>query len=255
MDFKTFLEMPINKFELLGKWDKPKIKGRRSLGYYHDDIGILTNEKGVNKIKAKWAKCEQNFDLFFLRNKGSSHPDNTSGRVILPEELEKLLGIKIVPDFNAISVVFTNNRGDERIPLNYWAIAHRFGHMISKEQGFEYLKKELRYEFGVVARSYGINQIDEEVIRGLFTVFGSMKSARDNNLRNIYEFYYELIAQYITTGKVTFNNPPQTIIVNKRRYNLEDKEIIEYLKDHIEPFVNNEIDSILNSALGKIFLM
>ena len=33
---------------------------------------------------------------------------------------------------------------------------------------------------------------------------GTMKSARDNNLRNAHEFLHEMLAQYLTTGHITF---------------------------------------------------
>jgi len=143
MKFKQWLsEMPIVNLQRIGDWEPDKnptdAHQRRRVprkGYYNDDFGILTSDAAVEKIKRKWAKCEQPFNAFFLRSKegakireeGLVDVDYLANVLKLPQEQ-----IQQINNPNAINIVYTNNIGAERMPMNWWTMAHRVGHALNR---------------------------------------------------------------------------------------------------------------------------
>jgi hypothetical protein len=134
--FKNWLlsETPISSFGLLGDWGPESKK----YGYKKDDIGILTSPTGVEKIKQKWAKTRQDFDLYFVKSKEGYLISRSSGNVGEVDEkyLKEKLKINIPIDHEHITVVYLSNVGTDRMPMNYWTIAHRFGHAVSSKPLF-----------------------------------------------------------------------------------------------------------------------
>ena len=59
---------------------------------------------------------------------------------------------------------------------------------------------------------YRESRISQKILKFAAQQIGTMKSARDNKLNNWYEFAYELLAQYMLTGKIKFNPLPESII-------------------------------------------
>jgi hypothetical protein len=91
-----------------------------------------------------------------------------------------------------------------------------------------------------------------------------MKSARDKNIRNWYEFAYELLAQYLITDKITFNELPKNIVTGiagwgrKETRRSQDEPTRELHGNSLEMHARDiayYLDNILSSAVGKIFLM
>jgi hypothetical protein len=269
--------MPISKFQLLGQWGP---EAKRKYGYGAQDTGILENPKAVEKIHRHWQNSKHNFDFYFLRSySGMKHREVGS---VTPEWVKNNLGINIEPKEDSITVIFTTNTGTEKIAMTAWALAHRLGHAIKRDSVFEkYFSKEierdffeiLKYVYEINPSSYDNNYthaglVDtDKAMKSLFSSIGKMKSARENKLVSRYEFVYELVAQYIITGKITFNDLPKSLILtrqmawgkpNYRTKNYTDEtayiEYNEMLHNNALKY-EHYLDTVFNGLEGKIFVM
>lgn len=275
MNFRKWLisEMPIKKFELLGDWGP---EAKKLYGYNKKDISILTSEKGVSKIHRKWSNSKNDFDFYFLRSP-KGYKQREIGEVT-PSWIEKNLEIKIEPNEDAITVIFTNNTGAEKIQMTAWTIAHRLGHAIRRDSIFQMFEKDINKDLTqILDKVYGIKPkrldnlyfdgLDDEK-KALASAVGTMKSARENNLVTVFEFNYELLAQYILNGKLRFNPLPKKLILRKRM--VWGKPADQYAfsrlpEDHFDEWKNwlNEkaesyeylLQDILDGLVGKIFVM
>lgn len=270
--FKEFFlsEMPITRFDLVGQWGPD---AKRKYGYNYQDTGILENPKAVDKIHRSWSNSKSEFEFYFVRSyKASKHVEVGE---VSSEWVKENIGLEIESKEGAITVVFTNNTGTEKIPMTAWAIAHRFGHAIRRDKTFErYMSEEvmkdfneiLEYVYGIKSHSSDWSQ-REKYRKAIFLAVGKMKSARENKLVNSYEFIHELVAQYIVTGKVEFNDLPNPLIVSRRmawgRPNNDTRRVVdqtayveynEMLKSHSLKYEYN-LDTIFNGLEGKIFVM
>jgi len=268
---KKLLETPISHFELLGNWDDKK----RKYGYQPDDVGILTSEKGVEKIKRKWENVRQDFDLYFLKSP-IAYKQTEIGRVN-DEFLRDELKINLPPiNRDNITVIYTNNIGAERVPMTAWTMAHRFGHAIRREPEAQEFDNKIKnalsrflqfyYNRDIPQRSYGFWKDGEQknyrqfqtLLLNLAKSLGTMKSARTGNIFRLGEFTHELLAQYITTGKIKFNDFPKQVphsyAWGRPQGPFQRGDGSEDLRD-LELELMNDCDWLLDSMIGKIFVM
>jgi len=278
-------EMPINKFQLAGDWG-PKAPKR---GWDKPSIGILTNPKGVQKIKNMWANTDIDFDMYFVRQAGAMQ--HLEVGEVDPAWVQENLGMELEPNPAGITILFTQNRGDEKVPMTGWTIGHRLGHALSRRSRggitgkfFEEMTNMLRKELSeLFEMAYGspiktlqpwmrsdqdIQQIakSEQKLKYIAQALGSMKSAREGNLRNYGEFAFELFGQYVLQGAVKFRMPPAQLgkrshwgnvsyqYHNRMKRDFEQVEI-QHKLEVMEDIINQECERILHSAVGKIFVM
>lgn len=275
MSFKQFLsEMPITNLNRLGDWNPA---ANRQYGFDRKDAGIIGSDKGIEKIKRMWSNSKENFDVYFVRQKNAWKHIEVGE--VSTEWVQKNLGMDIKPNEEAITIIFTNNRGAEKIPMTAWTIAHRLGHAIRWDETFDrYFAKEIEQDFrNILNKIYAYQKSqnnyysqnsynsDEKMLRALAHAVGTMQSARQRNLRNFFEFAYELVAQYIITGKIKFNPIPQNLIiqngmawgkpVSKIRNSQVDltdwNEMLQGYADKYEYY----LDSIFMGLIGRIFVM
>lgn len=276
--FRQFVlsEMPIAGFNLIGQWGP---EAKRGYGYSRQDTGILENPKAVEKIHKSWSNSKNEFDLYFVRSfQASKHREKGEKS---REWVKENVGIDIIPKEDAITVVFTNNTGAEKIPMTAWAMAHRLGHAIRLDKTFErYVREEmdrdfkeiLFYVYGIEGKASWSAQAHDRMMmeryrKALFSSVGKMRSARENRLRNSDEFVHELVAQYVITGKIEFNDLPDPLIVDRRmawgRPNHTTRRVsdraayVEYnemLKSNAEKY-EYHLDSVFSGLEGKIFVM
>jgi len=273
MNFKDFInESPVTNFELMGQWGP---EAKRKYGYNTQDSGILENPKAVEKIHKHWSNSKSNFEFYFLRSfKASKHVE--VGQVT-PEWVKENLEVDIKPKEDSITVIFTNNTGAEKIPMTAWSMAHRLGHAIRRDKTFErHFNEEVRrdfdeilqYVYGISTDRYNTLRPDYEKQRkAIFLAVGTMKSARNNILRNSDEFVYELLAQYIISGKITFNDLPKSLIIDRKmawgRPNYRTKNMVDETayREYNEMLHNNAVkyeynlDTIFNGLEGLMFVM
>lgn len=275
-------EMPIQHFQTVGDFNK------NSSFRHPEDRKILTNPKAVAKIHKKFANNHYDFNFFFVNSpEGNRH---TEIGLVNPQWMETNMPkawTEIAPNINrdAINVIFTNNKGDERYPMTAWIIAHRLGHVFyanrtdfrrynlwtEAETAVETFTKEMLTYFGIAAPNgrsrYGgftagfDNRNYLKMAQHLYQAVGTMKSARDGNLRNAHEFLHEMLAQFLTTGKVTLQ-PASAIITGyawgkaQQRYaSTDSQEDISQIVQTFENDINYYLTTILDSATGGIFVM
>jgi len=297
--FKKWLaEMAVN-MRHLGNWshqkalpfvtdpgEKKDLAKFKDYGWKWDDFQMLNNDVALEKIAKKCSRVSADIDAYFLRSyQASKHIE--VGEVDT-EYLERELGLKVVSRIdpskppqnqivinpNAITCVFTNNQGAERMPWSCWTMMHRLGHALRRTPRYQEYTKALSKELiDILERIYGISKSGpgylresglEKELRALCNAIGTMKSARNGNLRNYFEFAHELFAQYLTQNQITFNPLPQNF---GKRYAWgrpspkhfaqhgtdleEESEALLTLSHDMEYY----IDQAISGAVGRIFVM
>jgi tRNA nucleotidyltransferase/poly(A) polymerase len=272
-------EMAIRQFKTVGDW------GRRS-SFGDVDRKILTSPRGVEKIKRQWEKTPFDFDMYLVNdprvNKSEFREVGLVDMSFVRDKM-KLTADEIPdPDGNTITIIYTSNTGAERYMSSGWILAHRLGHALARGRGFPAEKwqefiKDLRkriadilkevYGIDVYSKTYDFqgNAGRDKILKYVAQQLGTMKSARDNKMRNWYEFAYELLAQYLLTGKITFNPLPQSIITGiagwgrkQTRYS-KDEEAREAINtselESIALEIEGDLETILGASIGKVFVM
>jgi hypothetical protein len=274
-------EMPI-QIKKLGNWEDDK--------KYHWDkpsIGILNSPVGVQKITQKWSRLPQQFNAWMLKGPGASKYIEIGE--VNDAFITDNLKLKIVPnptqpdeiniDPNAINVIYTQNIGDQKVPMTAWTIAHRFGHSTRRNQTYQYFVKELEKDILILMQNVYNTQPSKEAMYGQFyntkgqkllkqfaTALGTMGSSRKNQLRSFGEFPHELLAQYMMTGKITFNKLPFKILSRynwgKPEYtrphwqmNQDDFDKWNEFIIHMEEKYQQLLEEIIESSVGKVYVM
>jgi len=280
------IETPVNDYETIGNFNK-------SSSFRHEtDRRMVTSEKAIKNVRKKFGKCPYGFNLYFV-NSPKANRHTQVGEVSIDwikqnldvELVNKLAQTKNALDDN-INIVFTNNKGDERVPMTPWIMAHRFAHAVARRNGMRpshnaYTEAEKHLQNATISLMdyYGKKNFDMEV-RGyradrenviarrnqlamiyLFNQLGKFKSARERKLRDWFEITNELIAQYIITGNISFNDPPQCFgggaRASAQRFcaDSEEMEDLTNLVHTIARDMDYYIDQILSSAVGNIYVM
>ncbi len=270
-------EMPMTKLQKVGNFNK-------SGAFDKTDIKLLNNEKALKKITKQWEKTQYDFETYLI-NIPELNKSIYRERGEIEQNSEFILHLKekfnINLDINSdkITILFNGNSGDEKVPLTGWMMAHRFGHAIRTSKSIDYLWKiyikETEQIFNNLLNSVYDIDIEDMTFSGvsykkindikkyLYMSLGTMKSAKDGNIIRPYEFYYELFAQYLLTGKISFNPVPLQLLIKKlpfgkKQHKEADKEISEiWTRDlvHYAERIEYNIETILGACLNKIFLM
>lgn len=285
MNFKKWFvmqEMPITNFTKIGNWEDPNAP---KYGWDKPSIGILNNEKGVQKIKDAWSRSPVDFDLYFVKQPGGTKFLEVGE--VSPEYIEQNLKIPYQPNPNAINVFFTQNIGDAKVPMTAWIIAHRLGHSVSRDRlkigygkpipndSYPYLERRIDFDFkdilekafGFQSTAFGRTPNLEKYMKDLMQALGTFRSARMGNIRNTGEFVHELMAQVITTGEVKFNPLPKAIgkkyawgrpVYSRNSIIHKDQIYLDEMNYKIESMAENYteiIHVILNDSIGKTYVM
>jgi hypothetical protein len=263
------LEAPIDDITHIGDWSKGSSFRHRV------DRKILTSDKAIQKIKAKWANTEVPFDIFLVNNKEGILQQEV-GEVSVPW-LQRNMPITLsqIGENNfrsdAVTVIYTNNSGTERVPMTAWIMAHRLGHALfrsDKNPSFQ----DAMHELESMAKNYleslydititGLNDRWREegnILNAFFQKIGTMKSARENNLRSDFEFIYELLAQYMITGKITFRPIEGPLGVGRRFWNMQANESeLEHFNGSLDEYadmIGSHFENALWHAVGRIYVM
>jgi hypothetical protein len=277
-------EMAIQQFKTVGDWDR-----RSSFGDI--DRKLLTSPKGVEKIRRQWENTPYNFDMYLVndprvnksrfREVGIVNMDFVRNEMgITPEEIPD-------PDRNTITIIYTSNTGAERYMASGWILAHRLGHAIARGNDYiakmwgEFINRLRRRVASILDRVYNIDTYPkrfdfssrfdsegerkrEKILKYVAQQLGTMKSARENKIRNWFEFAYELLAQYLLTGSIKFNPLPKQLLVGYGPYGRKqirysrDEELLEEINRDLEDFaitIQSELKDLLDAAVGSVFVM
>jgi len=283
ISFSDFLiETPIGDYKPIGDFSK-----RQSFKDKRDRM-LIQHPRSIERMRKKFDNTEYNFNLFFVNSKeGKEHKE--VGMVKL-DYVRKNLGDEVADAVanatdasDSINVIFTNNDGDERMPFTAWIAAHRLGHAFAREGGsrpnynqYKEASDHLIRGLSSIMQSYGAQDFPDSdrkmmgidnwgarnntrqnqlTMLHFFQHVATFKSARDKNLRDWFEVLNELIAQYLTTGKIKFNKAPQSFGGRERKYYLKNAEDAN---DEIETLARDMqymIDGIMGSLVGSILVM
>lgn len=270
---KILKETPIGDFERIGDFDKSSsIKNPI-------DRALLNSPKAEIKIRKIWQNTPGNYNLVFINDPRVNKPEFREVGEVSEDFVRNKMKIskeELQIDPNATTIIYTNNTGDERVMATGWILAHRLAHAVRyRNKNWTDFTKRLHdifkdmildvYNINVQTYSQVLWKNDEEILKFAAQTLGTMKSARDANLRNWYEFAYELFAQYFLTGNITFNKIPDNIVIGnlpfgrKNLRKVNSKESQEMYNRHDLEYYAEELDSLLSSVVydlkGKIFVM
>jgi hypothetical protein len=220
--------------------------------------------------------------------------DKTGG-----EKGKFVMDLPAVPNSDdGITILFNGNYGVDKIPLTGWMMAHRLSHAVQRPEWsgrrtrrmpeYENFIRSVNNMFREIVRPYGAGEklsryepwpLEENVWdrygRGermtaertyayIANQIGTMKSARDNRIDRIGEFYHELIAQYLLTGKITFNDLPRSLVTKRGSWGHEDRtsardEVwLEQANQFLQASaseIGDRIEDVLEGMVGNVYLM
>ena len=275
----TVDEMALKQFTPMGDFDKPgPFKGV--------DKRLVPHP--TNQLKTPY-----DFRLFFSNIPGTGKYSETGP--VTPHQLQQMFGEQAQPIIDgsedAITVVFVGNSGDSKVMMTPWIMAHRFGHAIQsgvrKSGGWSTWAEAEKHFFTSVntmlAEYYGkadrgassymgrpkteqMNPSLSPEYNALFNAIGTQRSSRSGEIKRPYEFLYELFAQYLGTGNVTFNPLPgnlgygRKVFGNPTKYmNIKPEYRDESERQEATQTLANDMhymfDDVLSSSVGQIFVM
>lgn len=274
-------EAPLQSYTPMGDFDKPG-------PFRGPDKRLVPHPTNILKTQRFLEQTPYDFRLFFSNIPGTGKyseygpMDANQLKQIFGDQADQIIN----GSEDAITVVFVGNKGDAKVPMTPWIMAHRFGHAIQAgarknnkwsawgeaEKHFfsqvnqmleEYYSKTTQNQYG--QRDPFRFQLTPEY-NALFNAIGTQRSSRSNEIKRPYEFLYELFAQYLGTGKVTLNPLPTNLGYGRKAWGTPSK----YL--NIKPEFRDEndradatdmlandmgymFDDVLSSSVGKIFVM
>lgn len=303
MEFKNWLvqEMPIDRMDFIGDWSPT---AKRKWNFSTTNTKLLNNEKARDKICHMWRKLPQKINMCFVRTKEASKFQEVGE--VTKSWLEQNLKIDTSDiDPEAITVFYTGNNGE---PLTGWMLGHRLGHALKNTNIFIYFQNEMVRELSSIVKNvfgkkldwhtintgtnpvgnnnkshyerkafFGSKDQTTSIVMSLLQNIGTMRSARKKDINSPYEFFYELLAQYITQGKefqpslirnnsIKFNDIPAQLAWGKKAWgnptnslyanNSEElKSANEYLQRIFPETIEYYLDQVLDQAVGKMFVM
>ncbi len=280
--FKQFLqEAPLGDYKTHGNWEK------NSSFRDPKDRLMIQHPRAIEHVRKKFGNSPYVWNLHFVNSpKANKHTE--VGEVSIDWVTENLgediaNSISESPNSNdSINIIFTNNKGSERKNMSAWLISHRIGHVLKRGKGgasYQYKEAERHLLNNLVdimhlynnknfiningyqpsRQGYESRRRQELTMMYFFHKVATFKSARDKNLRDWFEVLNELIAQYITTGHIKFNEAPQCFGNeggrNRVQYCTKDLEEANESIQTLARDMEYMIDNIFSVAVGNIFVM
>jgi hypothetical protein len=295
-------EMSLQAYNTVG-FDKNKKGEIPSGGFDKIDRKLVTNDVFKTKLTKFFEKTPHPFYIYTIQKSGLAKNYSEHGIMKL-EDVNALISTDIATmideyqqeDPDGIHIIFVGNSGANKEIMKPWIMAHRIGHAIIRNDGggfvsdknilrqmskvlFKEINSALTDHYGVdlqqhMKRSY-TDKLDSmffspdaaKIYSSLFHSIGTMKSARDEKIPRPFEFVYEIFAQYILTGKVTFNKFPASIQLKtpsgriNKQFTAHDEEDeiyaseMESLAEHLSERLSEQCENVLMSIEGKIFVM
>ena len=285
--------------------------------WWPSDAELLLSQSGVKKIHEAYRKTPFDFNFNVVI-------DSKCGPFGAVDYIKKQRSFDDLIDPTAINVAYSNNvtNASLYIPMNAWILAHRLGHTFQVDRQIEndfweklvpsmteLAGKIHSGDFGRDSnRTYGIgekdtsrtfggpgskfNIADYEPGRCILQLLMTMRSCRTLGTLGQLEYFCELMAQFIITGKITLrryvdwdaqremigNTHPRAklyynetrdvreFIPYQERCSLEHvrkilcldidsqhkPEAIDALVGQIEQIMNDEMHSVLQGMVGKL---
>lgn len=277
MRYRELFEVPVTDFEPLGDFSKPG-------PFRGPDKKLVPHARNKAKAIKFFEKMPYDFRLFFSNISGtgrwSEHGPMSPEQIktVFPADSDAILQ----GHENAITVVFVGNKGDAKRMLTPWIMAHRFGHAIQAggrkaghtsvswseaEKHFFRNINEILRDFYSVGVNRGLDYSKTPQYNALFNAIGTQRSSRQGEIRRPYEFLYEIFAQYLGTGKITFNALPQQIAYGRQNWGQPSQSLrirdaamaSQTSREAATDLLSNDMeimfDGVISDAVGRIYVM
>jgi len=271
-------EAPLADYEPMGNFNKP--------GPFRGPDKKLVPHP-VNKLKTAkfFEKTPYDFRLFFSNISGTGRYSEYGK--MAPDVLKQIFGEQaeqiLQGSEDAITVVFVGNKGDSKVMLTPWMMAHRIGHAIqanirrgtsnggtwraAEDHFFGAINSILSDHYGKKSTNQFGNKVDNRLAKeytALFNAIGTQRSSRNNEITRPYEFLYELFAQYLGTGSVTLKPLPKQQDYGRKAWGKstqtlklkpDAEEESTYATEVLGRDMELMFDDVLSSLVGDILVM
>lgn len=274
-DWSVDPDLDKNEKSMIGKFHG---YSQEQLHWSPQDKAAMTSEKHVNKIKKAFLKTPFDINLYFWQSNDPNYDRFSQKGSVTPAWIQHQMGDNVMDYIDktftadSITIIMTNNLSDEhKIGINSpWILAHRMAHTMvagakSQISGKQLLNIFLSYVEIICNKVYGYEfndwhhsiRSDEIHIYGkiLGEYLGTMSSARNKKLVNVYEWIYESFTQYLITGKVTFNTTLPEVFDDPLQATPEKLALGLKIIKRFENTVNTKCQEIIDQSMGKIFVM
>lgn len=271
-------EAPLADYQPIGDFNKPG-------PFRGPDKKLVPHPVNQLKTAKFFEQTPYDFRLFFSNISGTGRyseygkmaPDVV--RQVFGEQAEQILQ----GSEDAITVVFVGNKGDSKVMLTPWMMAHRIGHAIQanirrgSSNGGTWRAAEEHF-FGainnIIADYYGkqkVNQFGNKMntalskeYAALFNAIGTQRSSRTGQITRPYEFLYELFAQYLGTGAVTLKPLPKQQDYGRQAWGKSTQSLrlqpgaeedSTYATEVLGRDMELMFDDVLSSLVGDVLVM
>ena len=271
-------EAPLADYQPMGDFNKPgPFRGA--------DKKLVPHPVNQLKTAKFFEQTPYDFRLFFSNISGTGKYSEYGK--MAPNVIQEVFGENadaiLKGHEDAITVVFVGNKGDSKVMLTPWMMAHRIGHAIQANirrgtsNGGTWRAAEDHF-FGtvndIIADYYGkkvSNQFSNKVnnalskeYNALFNAIGTQRSSRNGEITRPYEFLYEFFAQYLGTGSVTLKPLPKQQDYGRKawgkstqslRLKTDAEEDSTYATEVLGRDMELMFDDVLSSLVGDILVM
>lgn len=271
-------EAPLADYQPLGDFNKPG-------PFRGPDKKLVPHPVNQLKTAKFFEQTPYDFRLFFSNIPGTGKYSEYGK--MTPDAITQIFGDQagqiIHGGEDAITVVFVGNKGDSKVMLTPWMMAHRIGHAIQANirrgtsNGGTWKAAEDHFfgtVNGIIADYYGkkvtnqfgnkMNNALSKEYTALFNAVGTQRSSRTGQITRPYEFLYELFAQYLGTGKVTLKPLPKQQDYGRKvwgrstqalRLQPGAEEDSTYATEVLGRDMELMFDDVLSSLVGDILVM
>lgn len=235
------------------------------------DRHMITSDMAVKRLENKFQNTPEEF-YFYMVNTKEARDFTEVGKVDRNWLSKNMPAVEphIKDHEDGITVIFTNNRGDQKVVMTPWIMAHRIAHSFGRwgsigrrhlSQYTEAEKEIARVVDDILTENYRYipQQYSDPIKKRFFEAIGTFKSARDNKLRADFEFLHEVFAQHIMTGGIKFNSVPDTLATGgknaKRVYFRGDREEANDMIDTLGRTLEYYVEAMLSEAVNGIYVM
>jgi len=271
-------EMALARYQPIGDFDKPgPFRGA--------DKRLIPHPKSELKTQQFFENTPYDFRLFFSNIPGTGRFSEYGP--MGPNEIRNNFSKEVADQLidgseDAITVLFVGNKGDAKVMMTPWIMAHRIGHAIqagvtregkssawlqAEQHFFKGINKLLKDFYGIERYnlfSTVINWQMRQAYSALFNAIGTQRSSRTGKITRPYEFLYELFAQYLGTGTITLNPLPKQRDYGRKawgrstqslRMKSDMEEESKYTTEVLARDMELMFDDVLSSMVGKIYIM
>jgi hypothetical protein len=227
----TVTEAPVADMGFSGDLNNPG-------SYREDDLKKIRSPEWRARVVKILEKAPVDIGLYFVNGPAEKRLDFSTPTYKLDIDLStastyvgiqskdwarRVMGGKLPTGYETrVNVILAQNEGTDRVGLTPWLVAHRIGHCFF-ENNNRPENRELRstttylmtslisfcHRLEVLFSAKGLvsekeNDSDQR-IRNVIKLISPFRSARAGTLRDNGEYLVELFAQFLTSGRVTFN--------------------------------------------------